>query len=328
MPRPPPLQLQFDNMFPGLIVRPRMQMQSLITGAYQSNWRMLVLCLTTVNALRFYLSATGAIADLNVDIAQNNPQLASVSRTLVIIYTLTCGIELFGAFSAFIQRRALIRIYAYLAFLSAALVIGAGVVTTAAYFTFADELIKECVALATAGQLGTKSIFRGDPWPTIPLSSEDAQIKCLTVWSSESVSQVIYSAVLYLLPSAFYWFVAYVYYRQTTDPTHPANLASRGSAIRLEARGSGHGAAYNPLQEVFSDEMPPRNGLDARRPGPAKRRLTVSPRSYQAAVGVAPLAVTSGSSLSPGPPSFSVAGLAGAGAYNRLSAGSEDDRFI
>ncbi|KAJ7639786.1 hypothetical protein DFH06DRAFT_1432247 [Mycena polygramma] len=336
MPRPPPLQLQFDNMFPGA-VRPRIQMQSFISGVYQSNWRLLVLSLTTINALRFFLAyrVNEALADLDVDIAQNSPQLARVSRTLVIIYTVACGIELFGAFSAYLQRRTLIRTYAYLAVLSAVLLAGAGVVITAAYFTFADDLIEECIALATAGQLASKSTFRSDPWPKPALSPSDAQIRtppslprnnqlfiltipgeCLDVWSAESTSQVAAFALSYLLPSAFFCGVAYVYYRQAADPTHPANLAARGSAIRLEARGSG--VLYEQLRDGDSD---------APASGRRKRRPTVSPRSYQAALGVAPLAVTSGSSLSPGPPSFSVPD---ADAYHgfRLSAGSEDDAFI
>ncbi|KAJ7672525.1 hypothetical protein DFH06DRAFT_1363519 [Mycena polygramma] len=315
MPRPPPLQLQFDNMFPGA-VRPRIQMQSLLTGVYQSNWRLLVLSLTTINALRFFLAVNEAMADLDVDIAQNSPQLARVSRTLVIIYTSTCGIELFGAFSAYLQRRTLIRTYAYLAVLSAVLLAGAGIVITAAYFTFADDLINECVALATAGQLASKSTFRSDPWPKLALPPSDAQIQCLDVWSAESPSQVAAFALSYLLPSAAFCGIAYVYYRQAADPTHPANLAARGSAIRLEARGSG--APYEALRDGDGD---------APASGRRKRRPTVSPRSYQAALGVAPLAVTSGSSLSPGPPSFSIAG---ADAYHgfRLSAGSEDGAFI
>ncbi|KAJ6590930.1 hypothetical protein DFH09DRAFT_1138125 [Mycena vulgaris] len=291
MPRPPPLQLHVDNMFPG-IVRPRLQVKSLLTAVYQSNWRLFVIFLTLMNGLRFFLS--DALDDLKVDIAQNNPQLASVSRTLAIIYTISCGIELFGSMSAFLQRRAFIRSYAYLAFLSATLVTGAGIVSTAAYFTFADELMRECVALATAGQLGSKSLFRGDPWPTTALSSDDAQTQCLDVWSAESVSQVVSAAVFFLLPAAFSCFMAYVYYAQTADAAHPASLTSRNTAIRLEA--------YAPLH----------SGEATARPVPAKRRTTVSPRS--------------GSSLSPGPPSFSVA----ASAYQgfRLSAGPEDDKFI
>ncbi|KAJ7481447.1 hypothetical protein FB451DRAFT_128938 [Mycena latifolia] len=319
MPRPPPLQLQFDNMFPG-IVQPRLHVKSLITGIYQTNWRMLVLCLTLMNGLRLFLSATEAMDDLKVDIVQNNAQLASVSRILAMLYIISCGIELFGALSAFLRRRAFIRAYAYLAFLSAILVTGAGVVSTAAYFTLADELMQECVALATAGQLGSKSLFRGVPWPTTTLTPDDAVTQCLDAWSSESVSQVVSTAVFYLLPSTFSCSLAYVYYCQTVDLAHPASLTARGSAIRLEARGSG--AAYNLLRSAGAPQ-------NANTPSAqVKRRTTVSPRSYQN--GVAPVAVTSGSSLSPGPPSFSVTGIGGAGAYHafRLSAGREDDTFI
>ncbi|KAJ6613611.1 hypothetical protein B0H10DRAFT_218547 [Mycena sp. CBHHK59/15] len=341
MPRPPPLQLHFDNMFPGM-VRPRMQAMSLITGVYQTNWRILVMCITTINSLRFFLSAVcsslylspvsliygvqmGAMDDLQVDLAQNNSALASISRTLAAMYTLACGIELFGALSVFTQRQTLLRIYAYLAFISAMLVTGVGVVTTAAWFTFADDLVRECVSLAMAGQLSSKSIFRGDQWPTTALSSDDSQTQCLDIWASESVSQVLSAALFYLLPSALFCLIAYIYYRQTTDPTHPTNFKGRGSAIRLEARGSG--APYDPLQGVYSDEVV---GNANSRPSVAKRRTTVSPRSYKTAVAVVPVAVTSGSSLSPGPPSFSIGGAVGSDVYNglHLSAGSEDDRFL
>lgn len=151
--------------------------------------------------------------------------------------------------------------------------------------------------------------------PTYHSSAE-----CLDIWASESVSQVVSAAVFYLLPSLFYCLVAYVYYCQTGDSGHPASLtAQRGSAIRLEARGG-----YNPLPL-----LPP---ADAR-PAAAKRRTTVSPRSYHQTAGVAVAPVASGgsggggSSLSPGPPSFSVADPRAYQSF-RLSAGPEDDAFI
>ncbi|KAJ7130331.1 hypothetical protein C8R44DRAFT_872143 [Mycena epipterygia] len=307
MPRPPPLQLQFDNMFPG-IARPRMQFSSLITAVYQGNWRMLVICLASVNALRYYLSASGAMDDLKVDLAQNNPELAGVSRMLATLYTLSCGIELFGAFSAFLQRHTLIRTYAYLAFLSAAIVTSAGVVTTAAYFTFADALVGECVALVTAGELASKTTFTSPSWAATALSSDDAQTRCLEAWSSDAGTQVVSVALYYLLPAAACALVAHVYYVQTKDP------AVRASAIRLEE--------YAPLP---ADDAHHAESTTTR-PAQVKRRTTVSPRSYHTAVAVAPV----DSSLSPGPPSFSVAGIGDARAYQafRLSAGSEDGAFI
>ncbi|KAJ7084065.1 hypothetical protein B0H15DRAFT_849960 [Mycena belliarum] len=179
MSRPPPLQLQFDNMLPG-VVRPRLHVKSLILRLYQCNWRRLVICLSLMNGLRFFLSyATEALDDLRVDIAQHNSQLASVSRILAMLYIASCGIELFGAASAFLENRAFILTYAYLAFLSAIFSAGAGVVSTAAYFTFADEVMRECVALATAGQLGSKSLFRDDPWSNIASSSDEALTRAL-----------------------------------------------------------------------------------------------------------------------------------------------------
>ncbi|KAJ7201061.1 hypothetical protein GGX14DRAFT_658900 [Mycena pura] len=331
--RPPPLQLPFDNFFPGLAGHQRMQIDSLLSAVYQRNWRVLALCLATINTLRFYFSAVRlwawsflvtAVEDLRVDLSQNNFELASVSRTLATIYTVACAIELFGAFSILIRRRAFIRTYAYLAFLSAALVTGAGVVTTTAYFAFSDELLRECVVLASAGQLDTKSFFRGDAWPTTPLSVEDAKTQCLDVWGAESVSTVVSTALFYLLPAAVCFAVAYVYHCQTADAAHVANigLTARGresasaTALRLEA------IPYAPLPGSDVDTL-----KSTARPKP-QRRTTVSPRSYQTGVAVAPVAIAGGSSLSPGPPSFSI--RAGDSGYQglRLSAGAEDDTFI
>ncbi|KAJ7178091.1 hypothetical protein C8R46DRAFT_1075789, partial [Mycena filopes] len=296
-----------DNMFPGA-GQPRLQVvNSLISGVYQSSWRILVLCLATINALRFYLCATEALADLRIDLAQHNPQLARISKALATIYTVACGIEVLGALSAFLQHRALIRAYSYLAFVSAALITTAGVSITVAYFTYADALMQECVALATAGNLTSKSLFRGPPWPNTPLSSSEAQTQCLALYSSESPAQILSIALYYFLPSLLLASIAYIYHRQTTDPAHPAHLgagsSTRRSAIRLEARGSGAGYGRVPTTD--------NNAEVTARPGLGKRRATVSPRSYGAR---AALAVTS---LSPGPPSFSVAGASlAAGDYH------------
>ncbi|KAJ7291334.1 hypothetical protein C8J57DRAFT_214526 [Mycena rebaudengoi] len=320
-------------MFPGT-ARHRMHARSLLTGVYQANWRIFVICITSVNALRFFLFATSALEDLKIDIAQNNPRLAGVSRILAVIYTLSCAIELFGVFCAVLHRAPLVRIYAYLAALSALLVTSAGIITTAAYFAFADELVNECVALAVEGNLDLKSTFRGAPW-SISLSPAEAQTQCLALWSTECTSQLLAPALFYLLPAALRVLLAYGYARQLADPAHPAHTHS--NAIRMEYRAvpRSPGDAETEGSGKGKGNEPGNGNQNAHRPPAGKRRLTVSPRSYRPSGAVVSLAngsfEPSSQSLSPGPPSFSgVEGMSTA--YNglppRFSAGSENDAFI
>ncbi|KAJ7704476.1 hypothetical protein B0H17DRAFT_12154 [Mycena rosella] len=292
-------------MFPG-IVHPRTQVKSLMNKMYQSNWRILVICIASMDVLRSFLSATEALGDLKVDNAQNNLQLASTSGT---IYCL-------------VRHRALRRpectsqkpcLHPHLRVSRIPLRNPRHRGRRRLDCCLLYICVQECVALTTAGQRDSKSLFRTDPWPAPALSSDEALTHCLDAWSAELISQVVDAFVFYLLPSAVYCAVAYIYFCQTLDVAHSASLTARGSAIRLEARGEA--APYNPLRSPQNTRVQP------------KRRTTVLPRSYQTAAGVAVAPVAS---LSPGPPSFSVARIADPSIYQvfRLSAGSEDDTFI
>ncbi|KAJ7720834.1 hypothetical protein B0H16DRAFT_1738666 [Mycena metata] len=197
----------------------------------------LTISVTTVNALRFYLSAVRSLATyraiLTLPKDRSDGRLENRHRSQVaLIQKITPNSPAspkrspphtpLPAESNYSQRPALIRTYAVLAFVSATLITTAGAIIAAAYFTCADELMQECVSLR----------------PTTPLSPSEAQTQCLS--PSTPPAQILSIALFHLLPSLLFASIAYIYHRQTTDPAHAAHLGTgttRRSAIRLEAHG-------------------------------------------------------------------------------------------
>jgi hypothetical protein len=64
MVRPPPLQLRIDNYLPNLGLRPK---RSFFTRAYDIDWRMAVIAVTAINALRYFVLGVGGFGDRDVD---------------------------------------------------------------------------------------------------------------------------------------------------------------------------------------------------------------------------------------------------------------------
>jgi len=141
-----------------------------------------------------------------------------------------------------LQRLSLIRIYLYLKFLASVLITCAGVLNGVSYFLFAEEMMWECISLATEGRGYEKSLFRGRPWPgsVFPLRRIDARKQCAYAWVHQSWSQIASVFLFSLIPAIIYYVMVYTYYRQTVDPKHHANLQSN-------ERQAGGEAAYSQV---------------------------------------------------------------------------------
>ena len=91
---------------------------------------------------------------------------------------------------------------------------------------------------------------------------------CLRAWTSNSTPEVLSTVLFYIIPSIIYFLLAYIYYRQTMDPHHPAYLTpqtSRGSAIRMEELPeAGCSPLYNGHSPPDSDDIT--DALRARTP--------------------------------------------------------------
>ncbi|KAG6856186.1 hypothetical protein H0H87_006781 [Tephrocybe sp. NHM501043] len=204
------------------------------------------------------------------------------------------------------QRPTLIRVYVYLAFLAALLIITAGFITGIQYFLLAEDIITECVALAVSGSWISKSVFRGKLRPGQLPTAQVAQEQCRLSWSHGSTSQVFGIFVFSVLPAIIFFLLAYTYYRQTTDPSHSACLnLKNGEAVyvRMEAYPN-PSPIYNGTRNGNSNRAAP---LPAGSQPLRARTPRVQPIRAVPSLQLSPTMRTAGESpygVSPGPPSY------------------------
>jgi len=120
----------------------------------------------------------------------------------------------------------MIRIYLYFSLLACIMVTGAGVLNGISYFTFAEELMLECVSLATDGRGYQKSLFHDRPWPAsvFPLTVHDAHKQCVYAWVHQSWYQVSSVFLFSVFPALIFFGLVYTYYQQTINRNHSACL--------------------------------------------------------------------------------------------------------
>ncbi|KIM41246.1 hypothetical protein M413DRAFT_144946 [Hebeloma cylindrosporum] len=241
--RPAPLQLKLDNRFPHPIRTPSQpKSQSFASQLYKASWKNPIIAVAGLNALRYAFAAQNAFQDAIVDDSEDAQNLLKVSLALGAMYMFAFFIEIYGITGVSLQRLGLIRGYLYLTFFASLLVTGAAVIRGISYFTFAEELVLECVSLAMEGRAYEKSVFRSRPWPGSVFATEDkfARKQCVYAWVHQSWSQVASVFIFGFIPSVIHYIMVYTYYRQTIDPKHPANLQHNHPLFR-GARGGGRG---------------------------------------------------------------------------------------
>ncbi|KAF8961421.1 hypothetical protein BDZ97DRAFT_1905547 [Flammula alnicola] len=289
--RPPPLQLKLDNRFPHPVRTPSQpKSKSFVSQLYKASWKNPIIAVAGLNGLRFAFASHNAFLDAVVDDAEVAENLTKVSIALGVMYMIAFLIEIYGIIGVSMQRLSLIRVYLYLTFFASALVTGAGVLNGVSYFAFAEELMWECISLATEGRAYEKSLFRSRPWPgsVFAVRESEARKQCVYAWVHQSWSQVASVFLFSLVPAVIYYLLVYTYYRQTTDPKHSANL--------LHNRSGGRSTREATYSQVGSSSSrlagPSRPQSTTRQRAGASRRAQVQ-RSLR---GVGVGASTSGSS--------------------------------
>ncbi|KAF8801211.1 hypothetical protein BYT27DRAFT_7198534 [Phlegmacium glaucopus] len=280
--RPPPLHLKFDNRFPNPVKSPKpvKSKTSFVSQLYKANWKNPIIAVAGLNALRFAFAYYNAFQDAAVDEMEEVDNLFMVSIALGAMYTIASVIEIYGVVSVSMQRLSVIRVYVYLALLATILIIGAGVLNGVSYFTFAEELLWECVSLATDGRGYQKSLFRGQHWPAsvFPLTVRDARRQCVYAWVHQSWSQVSSVFLFSVFPAVISYALVYAYYQQATNPNHSACLINNderrqhrsGSSGRLEASQVGYARVAGRDNNVGTttnndNDVSSRNGMTSSR---------------------------------------------------------------
>jgi uncharacterized membrane protein YgcG len=235
---PPPLQLEDDNTRYGrhLLLSRVVEKDSIFARVYEKDWRTFIIIATSVNLILYLFSALQAAISLSeleeIEDAVHSRKRTAVFLAVGLTYVGTALVELFGLVSTVMRRLVLIRVYVHMAFASALVVTGAGVLVSYAYFEFAEDVVSQCVSIANTGKIVVKLLYRHAPQSPHKaiFTAEDAQRQCFNAWSAESSSQIIYVFVSYFLPSAFTCLLVYTYYRQCTDPYHQATMCSQMAA--------------------------------------------------------------------------------------------------
>jgi hypothetical protein len=187
--------------------------------------------------------------DGDLDLSEDLEDLARISFVLSAMYSVAGLIEVLGILSGATQKISLVRLYTILSFLAAFLITCAGLINMTAYFALRDDLIKECKSLAMDGETFIRSTFRNGDWPANnmgddALSANTAAISCLEAWTNNANSQVFSGLMLHhLLPASVIFLAAIAYYRQITDPVHPAARAA-STNVQMNAYPQSH---YSPL---------------------------------------------------------------------------------
>jgi len=274
--RPPALQLKFDNRFPLPVKSPKLSKttSSFVSQLYKANWKNPIIAVAGLNTLRYVFAAHNAFQDAAVDNLEEADSLFWVSLALGAMYIIASVIEIYGVVSVSMQRLNMIRIYLYFALVACVMVISAGVLNGISYFTFAEDLMLECVSLATEGRGYQKSLFRDRPWlvSVFPLVVHEARKQCVYAWVHQSWFQVSSVFLFSVFPAMIYFGLVYAYYRQTINRNHSACLINTYGDDRSNHQSAplGRMETYRPqvgytIQRNNDTHCSSRNGMTSSR---------------------------------------------------------------
>jgi len=187
------------------------------------------------------------------------PKLATFSLVLGILYMTAFIIQTFGVVAAFTQRIPLIRLFAYLSILSAVVVVGAGLLRTITHYMYKNDLISECTALATGGEV----VYRYGFWGPITydrLTPDQAKVWCQNAWNRDSWAEIL-SIICEIIAGSLFTVVSFAYYRQSLDPASPAN-ASRSPSTHTGAYPTHYNPPYNTPAPTYAPPPGPPPGQD------------------------------------------------------------------
>jgi hypothetical protein len=216
-----------------------------------------------LSALWTLLWASSLFRDIAIDKHNNFPKLATLSLVMAVMFMVACLIEALGFVAALTQRLALIRIYAPGSVLSCLLVVAASLIGVVVHFTNKNDLITECVNIATGEEVDFRFGWFG-PSVHDTLTRPEAEAFCQDGWNHDSWSTIVsllIDAGLGVLFSA----IAFAYYRQSLDPASAANTFR---APPNQMRGGAYPEHYNPPYNSSVPNLPYGAGPSAYAPPP------------------------------------------------------------
>jgi len=212
-----------------------------VNRIYTRSLRPVVITTGSLSALWTLLWAISLFRDISIDKHDNFPKLATFSIVMGVMFMVTCLIEVFGVVAAMTQRLALIRTYALGSVLSCLLVVAASLMGVVIHFVYKNDLINECVDLATSEDAVFRFGWFG-PSNHGRLTVPEADSFCGDGWNHDSWSTIV-SLLIEACLGVLFSAIAFAYYRQSLDPASAAN-AFRAPSNQM--RGGAYPQHYNP----------------------------------------------------------------------------------
>jgi len=209
-----------------------------VNRVYRGSLRPAVLLFSSLSAIFLLLWGIASFRDISID-KQHAPKLQTFDIVLGTLYIASFVIEVLGIVAASVQKLPMIRIFTFLSLAAALIVIAAELIRVVLHFAFKNDLINECIALATGQTVVTRFGIWG-PTSSQTLSQEDATDFCNNAWSHDSFEEIAWFIVA-LIASLFFASINFAYYRQMLDPSSAAN-AARAPSAQARAAVGGFGA--------------------------------------------------------------------------------------
>ncbi|TDL27908.1 hypothetical protein BD410DRAFT_761125 [Rickenella mellea] len=219
---------------------------------YRSSLRPVIMTIGVISALYAFLWAGASFRDISVD-KSNAPRLQVFDIVLGSLYLFIGCIELFGTVAAYMQKIALVRIYAILSLGAAAVITATALLRVIIHFAFKSTLINECITLSTGEEVIERFGLWG-PFSETTLTKDEATTFCNHAWSRDSFSEIAWFLGSMLF-SFFFASIAFAYYRQVLDPASPAN-ASRAPSNQVRRELGIQPTHYAPPYGGYSGSLP------------------------------------------------------------------------
>jgi len=231
----------------------------MFTRYFRTNLRPVIIGAGIAAAAYALISGGSAFSDIHDDRNDNLGNLVPFDIALGAVYMAVAAIELFGIFGAIRQSLPIIRIYAMLSLVAAAMAFGAEVLRLVVHFKFKGEIINACIADVNSLDVQRDSDFSATDY-------------CNDSFSHATFSDIAWLVVSLIL-SLIFASLAFSYYHQLLDPTSGV-ARSRPAADNVPLDTFRN---YGQYGEYAAGSSLPYNGGGARQ---ARRAESTAPSEY------------------------------------------------
>lgn len=175
-----------------------------------------------------------------------------------ILFMAAAGIEIFGLVSTFSQKLPLARTYSFLSLIGFGAVVASQIIGVIVIFAYKNEVLSSCSTFYTSsGNIDNSGWFWSDNNNNVPMSTDDANKYCSTLWSRSRTWEIIWLIVTATIGALFCLF-AFAYARQLSDPSSVrSKLPASSQFAQQQQYGNWQGGSGMPYDPEAQHRYPP-----------------------------------------------------------------------